>query len=98
MATGGVATGQYALTGPAPVAAIWVSNTPGTDTAADVRCLSDGTVSRPPVRVPIAAAQKPIRRTTISSSVTGSSNSSASPTNANSVSYPGGRHQLFGFQ
>ncbi len=64
----------------ARTAAIWVSSTPGTDTAADVRCLAVGTASSAASARTQCIGWNPIGRTTISSRATGSSSSSASPT------------------
>ncbi len=60
-------------------AAIWVSSTPGTDTAADVNCLADGVGSSAASARTQRSGSKPIGRTTTSSLATGSSSRSASP-------------------
>ena len=52
----------------ARTAAIWVSSTPGTDTAADVRCLAVGTASSAASARTQCIGSNPIGRTTISSS------------------------------
>ena len=71
------------------MAAIWVSSTPGTDTAAEVSCLAVGTGSSAASARTQRIGSKPIGRTTISSRATGSSSSSASPTSvASSASMP----------
>ncbi len=87
--TGGVATRSMPCRASARTAAIWVSNTPGTDTAADVRCFFEGTGSSAASARTHCSGSKPIGRTTTSSLATGSSSSSTSPTSvANSVSIP----------
>ena len=71
------------------MAAIWVSSTPGTETAAEVSCLAVGTGSSAASARTHCSGSKPIGRTTTSSLATGSSNSSASPTSvASSDSMP----------
>ena len=88
-ATGGVAFRSMPWRASARTAAIWVSSTPGIDTAADVRCLSDGTGSSAASARTQVSGSKPIGRTTTSSLATGSSSSSTSPTSvARSDSIP----------
>ena len=88
-ATGGVAFRSMPCRASARTAAIWVSSTPGIDTAADVRCLSDGTGSSAASARTQCSGSKPIGRTTTSSFATGSSSSSTSPTSvARSDSIP----------
>ena len=73
----------------ARIAAIWVSSTPGTDTAAEVSCLAMGTGSSAASARTQRSGSKPIGRTTTSSVATGSSSSSASPASvASSDSMP----------
>jgi hypothetical protein len=88
-ATGGVAAQSMPCRASARAAATWVSSTPGIDTAADVRCLSDGTGSSAASARTQLSGSKPIGRTTTSSFATGSSSSSTSPTSvARSDSIP----------
>ena len=73
----------------ARTAAIWVSSTPGTDTAAEVKCLAFGPDSSAASARTQRIGSKPIGRTTTSSLATGWSSSSASPARvANSASMP----------
>ncbi len=73
----------------ARIAAIWLNSTPGSDTAADVRCRVDGAGSSAAIWRTQRSGSKPMGRTTTSSSATGSSSSSASPTTvASSDSMP----------
>ena len=88
-ATGGVAARSMPWRARARMAAIWVSSTPGTDTAAEVSCLADGTASSAASRRTQRSGSKPMGRTTTSSLATGSSSSSASPASvASSDSIP----------
>ncbi|CAG7336328.1 hypothetical protein PICSAR65_03594 [Mycobacterium avium subsp. paratuberculosis] len=88
-ATGGVAVRSMPWRASARTAAIWVSSTPGMETAAEVRCLLDGTGSSAASARTQDSGSKPIGRTTTSSFATGSSSRSTSPTRvASSGSMP----------
>ena len=88
-ATGGVPVKFKPWRVKARTAAICVSNTPGTDTAADVNCLADGTGSSAASARTQRSGWKPMGRTTTNSSATGSSKRLTSPTRvANSDSMP----------
>ena len=88
-ATGGVAARSMPWRARARTAAIWVSRTPGTETAADVNCLAFGTGSSAASERTHCRGSKPIGRTTTSSLATGSSSSAASPARvASSASIP----------
>ena len=88
-ATGGVVVMSSPCRARVRTAAIWVSRTPGNDTAAEVSCLVDGTGSSAASARTQRSGSKPMGRTTTSSLATGSSSSSASPTSvARSDSMP----------
>ena len=71
------------------MAAIWVSSTPGIDTAAEVSRWAGGTDSPAASKRTHRSGSNPIGRTTRSSSATGSSRSSASAASrVNSDSIP----------
>ena len=88
-ATGGAPVRSSPCRYKARIAAIWLSSTPGSDTAADVRCRVEGAGSSAAIWRTQRSGSKPMGRTTTSSSATGSSSSSASPTTvASSDSIP----------
>ena len=66
-ATGGVAIKSRPCRARVRIAAIWVSRTPGSDAAAEVRCLVDGTGSSAASARTQRSGSKPIGRTTTSS-------------------------------
>ena len=88
-ATGGVAIKSMPWRANVRMAAIWVSRTPGSDAAAEVRCFRDGIGSSAASARTQRSGSNPIGRTTTSSLATGSSSRSTSPASvASSDSIP----------